>query len=195
VDAQGPLIMISFWPAFGLAYLATTLLASAVSHAVRFGSFRDLIRDHAILPSRGESPAALLTLLAEAAAGAAAIVLLLRQPDAAATLLLFAATGALGVGFLIYIRRLLRQPHSTSGCGCTPLSSPLTQASQLPSAALVVVSAAGLAAALLSAWKPLAVVEGGGSLSALPPLWGVTVAVLVMLAPASMPSATIDSRR
>ena len=195
MGAAGPLIMLSFVTPFALAYVATTLLAGAVGHAARLGSFHDLIREHAIIPPRGAPLAALLTLLAEPVGGTAAIVLLLRQSDAAATLLLFAATGGLGVGFHLYIRRLLGQPHTTSGCGCTPLSSPLTPASLLPSAALVMVSAAGLATALVSDWTPVAAPGSGGSLSLLAPLWGMTVAVLVMLAPASMPSAPIDSGR
>jgi hypothetical protein len=195
VGSPRPLIMISFWPAFGFAYVATTLLVSAVSHAVRFGSFRDLIRDHAIIPSRGAPLAACLTLLAEATVGAAALVLLLRQSATAAALLLFAAVGALGIGFLLYIRRLLRRPHTGSGCGCTPLSSPLTPASQLPSAALAVVSATALAAVALLDTRQAAGFDSGGSLSALAPLWGVSLSFLVMLVPASMPSVAADSRR
>lgn len=194
MGAAPPLIMISFWPAFGLAYVATTLLASAVSHAVQFGSFRELVRDHAIVASRRAPLTAALTMIGEATAGAAALVLLLRQPAAAATLLLFTATGAMGVGFLFYIRRLLRRRHSGLGCGCTPLSSPLTPVSQLPSAALAVVSCTGLAG-LLVAGGMGATLASGGSLAVLAPLWGVTLAVLVMLAPASVPSTAPDRRR
>jgi hypothetical protein len=187
--------MISFWPVFGLAYIATTLLASAVSHAVRFRTFRELVRGHAIIPSRGAPLVASLTLSAEVTAGTAALMLLLRQPVTVAMLLLFAATGSLGVGFLLYVRRLLRQRRGAPGCGCTPLSSPLTQASQLPSAALAAVSVAALLAVLLLHWQDGSGLNGGGSLSLLAPLWGVTLATLIMLVPASMPSETVDGRR
>jgi hypothetical protein len=191
--ARRRLIVVSFWTQLGLAYAATTLLASGVSHGIGFGSFRNLIRDHAIIPSRAAPLVAAATLLAELAAGTMALVLLLRRSATVPTLLFFAAIGALGVAFVFYIRRLLRRPHTTSGCGCTPLSSPLTPASQLPGAALAAVSVTALAATFLQNWY--AGPGGFGALTVLPTLWGVTLAFLVMLVPASTPSPTVDSGR
>lgn len=193
--ARRQLIMISFWSSFGLAFIATTLLASGATHAIGFSSFRNLIRDHAIIPSRGAPIVALLTVLAELTAGAAALVFLLSQSTAGPTVVLFAVTGALGVAFVLYLRRLLRQPHRASGCGCTPLSSPLTPASQLPGAALAAVSATALVAAFLQIrYGGAADPDSVGPLAVMAPLWGLTLAVLVMLVPASVPSLTVDRR-
>jgi hypothetical protein len=189
------LIVIAFWSSFGLTYVATALLASGASHLLGFSSFRDVVDDHAIVPARFALIVVLLTLIAELVTGTAALVLLIAQSSAVPALLLFAFAGALGVGFVAYVRRLLRQPDRASSCGCSPLASPLTSASQLPGVALSTVSAVALAATFLLD-RNMAAAHGDsfGSLGLLPPLWGVTLAVLVMLVPASVPSLAVDRR-
>lgn len=187
--------MTSFWPAFGLAYVAASLLVSAASHIGRPGAFRDVIRQHAIIPARTVPVAAALTISAETTAGVVALVLLLRRPASPSAQLLFAATTAMGVGFLIYIRRLIRRRHTGSGCGCTPWASPVTAASQLPSAALVGFSAAGLVSIWLQSWLHDGESSASGELSVMAPLWGLTLAGMILLVPASMPPLTADGGR
>lgn len=182
--------LISFLYSFGLAYLAAALLASAAGHVLRFPAFHDLVRVHAIVPQRLSGPAALCVLSFELAAATTALLLAWRdRVDLALAVLLCGTTLIAGLGFLSYVRRLLRS-GSPASCGCSPLAGPTTAASAVPAAALVVISAVTLAAAVVLAAAPSAAVAVDGVVGALPQLWGVTVAVGVMLVPASAPAAS-----
>lgn len=186
--------MITFWWPFGCAYLAATLLPSGVSHLFGFGSFRDLLRTHAIIPQRLATPVALTTLLAELVAGSAALILLPLH-RAAAAMLLFGGTAVVGLGFLLYVRRLLGRPGRAVSCGCSPLAAPLTSASVLPGAMLAVVSVTALAVTVIGDRLPgVPTGEFVGALSWFPPLSGVTLAAVVMLVPASAPSPATEGR-
>jgi hypothetical protein len=92
-------------------------------------------------------------------------------------------SAACGVAFLVYLRRLLAQPAGAESCGCSPLASPLTRVSLVPSVALLAVSAAGLAAGMLqgASIEPL---PGSGTLLMLSVGWGATLALLVLVLPA-----------
>lgn len=186
--------MITFVSLFALAYVASTLLVSAAGHLLAFVAFRDTVRAHAIVPARPATPVALAVTLFELGAGATAVVL--AAPDRAApppAALLLTATALAGTGFAVYVRRLLvRSP--AIGCGCSPLAAPTTPASLVPGVALALVSAGGMAAILIVAAAPSAATDLEGGLGLLPRLWGLTLALAVMLLPASIPSPTRTER-
>jgi hypothetical protein len=171
--------------AYGLsfAYLSAMLLAGGVGHALRFSRFRALIRGHGIVPGRWSGLVAAAVTAFELGVGAAFLGVLLlpasRPPEAA----LAASSAVVGLAFLLYLRRLLRQPVRTLSCGCSLLAAPLTSASLLPSASLLLVSTVGLAAVLLqgaAAFQMPAV----GLVWLLPACWGATLAFLVLVLPA-----------
>ena len=166
--------MIAFLVPAGLAVVATLLLTSGAWHAARFGEFRALVRAHGIVPE----PLAAVTTVAEIACGASALALLVYayRPQAAAGL--FAATTVLGLGFLAYVRQLLRRPVTGTSCGCSPLSGALTPAARVPGLVLTVASGLGLLSA---------VTAGDITMHPLAWLWGVTVAATALLAPAVAP--------
>lgn len=183
--------MITFLSSFALGYVAATLLVSGAGHVVRPARFRALLVGHAVLPARLALPVALLTPLAELALGGSALVLVLDN-GAAGRALVLAGTVVLALAFARYLSRYLARYRAGAAqdgaagleCGCTPLSAPLTPASALPAAALALVALTGLVAALLLDRFPATAV---GAPYAVPVLWGVTVAAIVMLLPATMP--------
>jgi hypothetical protein len=187
VTAEGPLI--AFWPSMALAYLVAALLASGINHVVRFGSFRDVVRGHGLIPLRFTPLVALLTVVAEIGLGSAALIVMPQRPSGAAVVVL-AGAAALGLAFVGYMRRLLRAPGPATSCGCTPFSGPLTRATLLPGAMLALVSTVGGTATWVatSAADPAV----AGPLRALAALWGVSLAVTVMLVPASIPQPATD---
>lgn len=186
--------MTGFWPVFGLTYVAATLLISGGWHLLRFRSFRHLVRSHEIVPSPLVTATAALTPIAELSAGTAALLLAVAPTALAPARVLLTTTGVLGVVFVLYVRRLLRQPVRSVACGCSPLSSPVTPASLIPGGALAAVSVTALAATFVPSGPADAAARGPGLLAVLPPLWGVALAALVMLVPASMPPSVVDSR-
>lgn len=183
--------MIAFWLPMGLAYVAVTTLTSGAGHLVRPGAFRDLVRRHGVVPRRLATPVAAMTVTAELAFGTAALVLLPQghRPWAAAGV--FAGSLGMGLGFLVYVRRLLRLPADDVGCGCSPLAGPLTPAATVPATALTVVSALSLLAVAAS----VAVAWDGASAEPLAWLWGGTLAVVVLLVPAVAPPTVPEGSR
>jgi hypothetical protein len=96
-----------------------------------------------------------------------------------------------GVVFFLYMRRLLRHPAGATSCGCSPLTGPLTPASLVPSAGLVVAAVLGLAS--LAAGADAVSPDGAGV--ALSMCWGATLAMLVLLLPAvAVPQQAVESR-
>jgi hypothetical protein len=92
-----------------------------------------------------------------------------------------------GVVFTLYLRRVLTTAVGIVSCGCSPLGGPFTAASLLPAMLLSLLSALGLAAGLAGRSA------GSGPILADPRAlagigWGVTLAGLVLLFPASAPS-------
>jgi hypothetical protein len=172
--------MAEFFSAFACAYIGATFLASGSYHLIAIGSFVKNLRRHKVLPKSLQMAAALsVTAFELAMAGAAGIATgsgprLVR----AGIFLLGAAAGGL---FLIYLRALLRK-GAGDDCGCLPLRSPLTPVSLFPAAAIIGVSIAGAVAALAGSNS-----VGGGGVLLLPAAWGVTLALLAPLFPATMP--------
>ena len=184
--------LIGFLSSFGFAYLAAALLASGAAHLRGFTAFRDLVRAHAIVWQRHSTPAALGVLSFELVAGMTALLLAVRdRADLAPAVLLCTVTMIAGLAFVSYVRRLL-QTSTPAACGCSPLAGPTTPASLMPGAVLLLISAVALAATV--ALEPAQTVAGqiGGLVGALPQLWGVTLAVVVTLVPASMPAPAPD---
>jgi hypothetical protein len=180
--------LISFWMSMGPAYVAVTLLASGVGHVVRFGAFRDLVRTHGLIPARLAPAVALVTVLAEVGFGAAALFLVPPGSRSGTYVVIFAGPVVLGLAFVGYVRQLLRSRSRATSCGCSPLAGPLTSAALLPGAALSLVSVTTLVAAALAVTEPV-----GDPLSwVLPALWGATLAMVVMLVPASVPRGAMD---
>lgn len=173
--------METFVERCGLAFLAATLLATGGSHLADLRGFPRLLRHHGLLPAALAAPVAWLVTGVELAIGLAALKALLDPQPYLATVGFGAGLGIGGV-FLIYLRRLLRAGRASS-CGCSPLASPLTPASLVPAASLVVAGLVGLLARSSAvatslpprAWSRLAVA------------WGVALAGLVLLLPATAP--------
>jgi hypothetical protein len=183
VDPQG---LSTFLASAGFAYIAAMLLASGAGHLRDIVGFRDLVRAHAILPPRVVSPGVFCVLAFELGGGATALLLATQQrPAVAPAAALCVATAGAGLGFVSYLRRLLRT-SSAAPCGCSPFSGPTTPASLMLGAALVLASVVALVATLALELGPAAD-RLDGIAPALASLWGVTLAALTMLVPATMP--------
>lgn len=176
--------MLAFVTLCGLAFVAALLAVTGGAHLLAPVAFGRTLRRHGLLPGALAVPAALLVAVGELAlAGAAVAALAGRFPAP----VVFAVALVLGLGFLVYLRTLARTGH-TGSCGCTPLDAPLTPASFAPAAALAVTGALGSCAvglAATAAGGTLAPVTDGWS--ALAAAWGLTLAALVVLLPASAP--------
>jgi Methylamine utilisation protein MauE len=164
--------MSSFVLGVALGCCAGALLPVGIAHLRRPTAFGRLVAAHGVLAPWSAPAIALAVGVTETVLGGAALVGLvadgLRRPVLVAALLL-------GSAFVAYLAVLLRRPHDGLGCGCTPLVGPVTTASLLPGAVLAVVCALGVVSAPAEAtWFGVA--------------WGVTLAVAVMLVPATVPS-------
>jgi hypothetical protein len=178
-----------------LGYVAATLLTSGLGHVLGVAHFRDLVRAHNIVPAGLVTATTLLVIAFELGVGASLPAVLLREEIAAWASLLFAVCAAAGVAFAFYIRRLLRRPEGITSCGCSLLASPLTPLSIVPALALLFMSLLGMVAASLGYGRPLGVAYGlMGSAVALPLVWGVTLALIIIMLPASMPRPAINGR-
>lgn len=175
--------MLSFVHLGGLAFVAATLLATGGAHAAGLPGFARLLRQHDLLPGALAAPLAVVVAGGELAIGLAALAALFGADSRLGTAA-FAASLVVGGVFLVYLRRLRRAGH-TGSCGCSPLASPLTPASFAPAAFLAVTGALGLLArwAATAASLPLPPRAWSGLAIA----WGVSLAGLVLLLPASAP--------
>lgn len=186
--ALGP--MLSFVYIGGLTFVAATLLATGGAHLIGLPGFARLLRQHDLLPRALAAPLAVMVTGAELAIALTALAALAGSDPGGAPWLgtaAFAASLAAGGIFLVYLRRLRRAGH-TGSCGCSPLASPLTPASFAPAAFLAATGAFGLLArwATASASPPLPAWSG------LAIAWGVTLAGLVLLLPASAPGKVLE---
>jgi hypothetical protein len=157
-----------------LGYSVAALLPVGVAHLLRPMSFGRLIATHGVLAPQVAPAIAVAVAAAECALGGAALVGLLRGGPHGPVL---GAALLLGIAFVAYLAGLLRRPHTGVICGCTPLAGPVTTASVLPGAVLVVVCALAL---------PGAVGAPAGA-SWFGVVCGVTLAVAVTLVPATAP--------
>lgn len=165
-----------------LAYLAAALIGGGIHHAARLTSFGDIVRSHRIIPARVAMPLTVVVTVFELAAGSVALVVLFREEIAPRASLLFSICTAIGLVFALYVRQLLRSPAGISSCGCSSFASPLTTASIVPALALVLVSLSGLVTTALGFRNTL----NSGFVVVLPLVWGVTLATIINLVPASM---------
>src|SRR5687768_15185799 len=170
-----------------LGYLAVALMGGGVQHGARLTSFSDVVQSHRIIPARIAMPVAILVTVFELAAGGAALFILFSEDVAARAPVLFSICTVIGVVFALYVRQLLRNPRGITSCGCSSFASPLTIASIVPALSLALVSALGLATTALGFGNT---VKPNFSV-VLPLVWGVTLALLVNLLPASMPRPAI----
>lgn len=186
---------MTFFYYLSLGYVATTLLTSGLGHALWIGNFRDLVRSHSIIPAGLVTATAFLVVAFELVAGGSSLAVLLKEEVAALASLLFAVCAAAGVAFAFYIRRLLRRPEGIASCGCSLFASPLTPVSIVPALTLLLISILGMAAAGLGYGRPLGVAYGLMGISlALPLVWGITLALIIIMLPASMPRPAIHGR-
>lgn len=183
--------MLSFVHLAGLAFVAAALLATGGAHLAGLPGFARLLRQHGLLPGGLAAPLAAAVTGAELATGLAALAALSgRDPGSGpwSGTWAFAASLVAGVAFLVYLRRLWRAGH-TGSCGCSPLASPLTPASFAPATFLAATGALGLLARWAGAPAPPALQVWSGLAIA----WGVTLAGLVLLLPASAPGKVLEA--
>jgi hypothetical protein len=169
----------TFLQLFALAYLSALFLAGAAPHIVRFRNFRQLIREHGIVPFALAGVVAAAVCGFELLAGVAALLSLGQFAGQRMRMSVLVGTALAGVMFQFYVRRLLRQAGRATWCGCSPLSAPLTRASLAPSAGVVCLSICGL-------WTVGAPNAHLGWLLALPCLWGLIFAGMTVLYPAAV---------
>lgn len=179
--------MTGFVEICDLALVAAVLLATGGAHLAGLGGFARLLRRHGLVPAVFAAPLAAGLGLGELAVGAAALAALAGGDPRLATAAFTAALGA-GVAFLVYLRRLLVAGH-TGSCGCSPLASPLTPASFVPASALVAAGVLGL----LARWAANPAPPFSDAWSGLAVAWGLTLAALVLLLPASAPGRAVET--
>lgn len=183
--------MLSFVQLGGLAFVAASLLATGGAHLIGLPGFARLLRQHGLLPGVLAAPLAVVVTGAELAIALAALAALAGSDPGFGPWLgttAFAASLAAGGVFLVYLRRLRRTGHSGS-CGCSPLASPLTPASFAPAAFLAATGALGL----LARWAAAPISLSLQAWSGLAITWGVTLAGIVLLLPASAPGKVLEA--
>lgn len=177
--------MLTFGWQFGLAYLCATLLASGLSHALRFKEFHDTVSGHMVIHNRFAKRTCLAVCVFELAAGCLALTLLaIDWPRIIITL--FTVCWAASAGFVWYIGQLLSNPTAVNPCGCSPLAAPLTRFSLVPAMAMLLVSLMGLAS---RTFAPLEPGLARAVVTALTLLTGAICAGIVILLPATVPVA------
>jgi hypothetical protein len=167
--------MTAFLLGVALGYCVAALLPAGIAHLVRPTSFGRLIEAHGVLASRSAPVVAVAVGVTEVALGGAALAGLVRGGRYWPVL----GTGLLlGIAFVAYLTSLLQRPHTGLACGCTPLAGPVTTASLLPGAVLAAVCALALPGA---AGAP-------ADATWFAVVCGATLAVAVMLVPATAPA-------
>jgi hypothetical protein len=179
--------VLSFVQLGGLAFVAASLLATGGAHLIGLPGFARLLRQHGLLPGVLATPLAVVVTGTELAIALAALAGSDPRFGPWLGTTAFAASLAAGGVFLAYLRRLRRSGHSGS-CGCSPLASPLTPASFAPAAFLATTGALGLLARWAAAPIPLSLQAWSGLAIA----WGVTLAGVVLLLPASAPGKVLE---
>lgn len=169
------------------AFVAALLAVTGTGHLFGFRELRRIAAQHRIVPARLVGVAALAVVVAELGAAAAGLAVILRPGGAVLAAALFGTTAALGAVFLSYVRHLLRRRPGARSCGCSPFRSPLTRLSLVPAGSLLAVSGAALPVTVSIALAPVQppAAPAGPMMAALPLLWGVTAAGLVLLLPAA----------
>ena len=193
--------MVFFARDFATTFLAAMLLSSGVAHVSNFSAFRAALDTHGFVPTSARTPVALVVMVAEINLGSLTLVAAWSRSNPLAALV-FGGGALAGVGFLLYVHELLRSRVPASTCGCSPLTSPVTQSSLVPAASLTLVSGVGLGAVWLGsiaspgsgsiAERPEML--GDGIVSTLPVAWGLTLAGIVWLFPAAAPPTRLEEQ-
>lgn len=172
--------MPSFIAALAASFVTILLTASALGHLLRFGRFRAVIQSHGTVPRALILPAALAVLVFELSVAAGCATILWSEDESPWQARFFALAAAGGFLFAAYIRVLLQHPEGVQSCGCTPLEGLLSPISLAPGLALMMAGAIGwmYSGELFMAEQALPKLLGSG--------WGLTLALLTMLLPASL---------
>lgn len=187
--------MITLVYYLNLSYIATTFLTSGIAKMLWFAQFRELLRSHRVIPTKFIVLVSVIVVVFEIVVGGISLAAILRNKVATYALLLFSMCIAAGCIFFWYIRQLLRYRVGIASCGCSPLPSPLTPASLVPSTTLILLSVAGLAVTSLEFGQMLSIGrEQAGIAVTLSILWGITLAGIIILLPASMPRLMANGR-
>jgi hypothetical protein len=187
--------LIAFLFYFSVTYLAATFMMSGLGHALRFSHLTQALREHGILSAGSAMPAAALLTVFELMVAAFATRALVRSDIATIDFAVLGACSLAGTGFVLYLRRLLLTSKS-SNCGCLPISAPLTSLSLAPAGAVAGVSAIGFACGfVLLQSAPYVLQQLRPAEQWLPLAWGLILAGLVVLVPASMPQPLTATRR
>lgn len=179
--------MPDFFSAFACGYVGATFLLSGGYHAIALGKFRKHLRRHQIVPRSLRAAVAVAVTVFELVMGCAAVMIGFQGSSTMTRTAVFGLSAAAGFLFLLYLRSLLRR-GAGGDCGCLPLNSPLTPVSLFPAAAILGVSVLGAAST----------VAGSGSvvrdsvLLLFPAGWGITLACLAPLFPATMPPLRVQ---
>ena len=165
----------------GLVLVATLLATTGGFHLLHLRRVAGVLDDHGIVRRARPGVAAFVLTMSELAIAAIALVALTTGEWRIAAVASSTALAA-GLGFVMYLHRLLQAGHSGS-CGCTPLDAALTPASFAPAVALAAAGALGLSASLVGGSDPVS----GAAWTALPVAWGLALTGLVVLLPATAP--------
>jgi hypothetical protein len=178
VELEGA--VIPFWDALAFGCSATVFLVSGSSHLLHPRRFARAVRGHRLLPGPVVAPLAVVLAAGEMTVGVAgALALAGRLPERWAPVLLTGtACICLALGAYLCVLFVMRPQAET--CGCTPWSTPLSALSLVP--AVVTGSLAVLA--LVASSHNVSSFDSG----LLGALWGLTVAALVLAAPAAVPA-------
>jgi hypothetical protein len=168
--------MAHFVLALASSFVTVTLGLTGLWHIVYFRRFRDIIRSHRSVPPAAATATAGVVCVLELST-----VLLLTRSTVA-----FLIAAAAGCGFLVYVGLLLGHVKRSSACGCSPFESKLTAASLLPAGGLAIVSGFGYLAS--SVILRFGLIDSNPFSYWLGIAWGVTIAWLVLLTPASFGS-------
>lgn len=184
--------VVTFFSLLAPTFIATVLLSSGIGHVIDFRSFAAVVRSQGLVPHRSVGRIAAGVVCVELLLGGGALAVLTGRVPRGWTLTLTSGSLVVALAFFIYLRRLLRRPHAAATCGCSPLESPLSELSRVPAAALAVVASIGLLAVLI---QPADATLSIASLAerALPVMWGVALAGIVLLVPAAVKVRELSS--
>jgi hypothetical protein len=177
-----------------LAFVVTLVWVSGVAHLLRLAHFAAVLQAHNLIPRRFTRLTASAVTALEWGIGLASFALLLNRPLPAAAMFLHTACLLSALAFAGYVRRLLHSQPQGVGCGCTALSGPLTAASIVPALAWGLASVVGI----LASWAMNTDMGLGASVTtgvlSLSIGWGVLMAALVTVFPATAPGLPTQRR-
>jgi hypothetical protein len=179
--------MRGFFYGLSLAFVAAMFLASGIGHALLFARFRGDLRDHGLMPRRVATLVAAIVTAVELVLGAVFAGMLVSPSAVSWRVAATSAAALLAAAFVLYLRRLLRQPPRVLSCGCSFLSGQLTPVSVVPAASLMFMSLIGMATTM---WRGEAAFAqlAATSFGILAAGWGATLAMLVLVLPAAAAS-------